>query len=187
MFLWLSDTFKKFQYLILPLLLICRNTIIFYIYFSFPKLGNYCINSNNLLFRFSIYTILLNGRHWCPCSSGFWTWSNYSTSFAGPPAYRWTIVDFSASIATWVKFCSKSPLVYISVFLSSWFCFSGGSWLIQKQVLPQSLQIRVQPSPHVDDSLGRSWAEKRFKPPQISAIQNYEIIHGCCFEQLSLW
>ena len=39
---------------------IYRNTVIFYIYFLFPKLGNYFIKSNNLLFRFSIYTILLN-------------------------------------------------------------------------------------------------------------------------------
>ena len=55
----MSDTLKKFQYLILPLLQIYRNTVIF-IFIFYPSNLVTILLSNNLLFRFSIYTILLN-------------------------------------------------------------------------------------------------------------------------------
>ena len=70
------------------MLLICRNTVIFYIYFSFPKFSNYPTNANNLWFRASVYTVLLNGRHWRSCFLAFQAWSDYATNFARSPACR---------------------------------------------------------------------------------------------------
>lgn len=55
---------------------------------------------------------------------------NSTTSFPGPPACRWQIRGFSASIATQWARASWQISLWISI-CTYWFCFSGEPWPIQ--------------------------------------------------------